>query len=145
MLNPVAMFNTLQGIALWQLPTQSTLSEVPSRALIVADFSNNVIRCVSGPGVSSPFRPPYFEATAGTVRGAGSSYDAYIHPVTGALFTSSGPTVVVRYDLDNRTGAFIEPLLSLRDPLPAMRTARAHWLFLVRLVALLEMAATSST
>lgn len=63
----------------------------------------------------SPFPPPSFEAlatTSCTVRGvlaAGSSNDAYIHPVTGALFTSAAQTVVVRYDLDNRTGAFIEP------------------------------------
>ncbi|CUE74485.1 membrane-associated protein, putative [Bodo saltans] len=119
MQDPVATFNNIQGIALWELPAHPQRTNAAPWALIAADFSNGVIRCVSGPGVSSPFPPLAFEAlasTAGTVRGvvsAGSSNDAYIHPVTGALFTSAGPTsndqwTVVRYDLDNCSGAFID-------------------------------------
>ncbi|CUG86500.1 unnamed protein product [Bodo saltans] len=115
MLDPVAMFSGMQGITLWEKPPQHALSNAPAWALIVGDWTNNVIRCVGGPGVSTPFPPPSFEAlatTADTVRGvlaAGSSHDAYIHPITGSLYSTESVTVVVRYDLDNRTRAFIEP------------------------------------
>ncbi|CUG04453.1 membrane-associated protein, putative [Bodo saltans] len=109
---PVATFSGIQGLTLWQPPMQPVLSKNPSWVVIAGDFENGAIRCVSGPGLSHPFPPMAFKAQ-GTVRSvvSGSSLgaisDAYIHPVTGALYTNDGLTMVVRYDLDNRSGEFL--------------------------------------
>ncbi|CUE74112.1 Hypothetical protein, putative [Bodo saltans] len=70
MLDPVAMFNGLQGIALWQQPAPFMLSKAnaPAWAVIAADYANGVIRCSSGPGVSLPFPPIAFEMLPSATR-----------------------------------------------------------------------------
>ncbi|CUE74130.1 Hypothetical protein, putative, partial [Bodo saltans] len=97
MLDPVAMFNSLQGIALWQQPTPFALTKAnaPAWALIAADYVNGVIRCCSGPGVSLPFPPIAFEMLPSATR--------------AVRIGSDDSATVIRYDLNNRTGAFIQP------------------------------------
>ncbi|CUE74175.1 membrane-associated protein, putative, partial [Bodo saltans] len=122
MLDPVAMFNSLQGIALWEQSTPFVLTKTnaPGWAVIAADYTNGVIRCVAALVSLTPFPTPAFEAlatTVGTIRGvvgAGSSNDAYVHPITGSLFTSAGPSAdeqwtVICYEVDNLSGAFVQP------------------------------------